>query len=678
MPKTYDFSGWATKANMLCSDGRTIMKDAFKDCDGKKVPLLWNHQHNDPSEVLGHAILENRDDGVYAYASFNETENGKLAKAILKHGDIESLSIWANNLKQRGGNVVHGVIREVSLVLAGANPGAFIDSVIAHGDGLDEEAEIYSGEYIELCHSSMEDYEDDEEEIDEDLEDEEFEDEENEELDEDSEDLDSDEDFEHSEDDMTVEEVFDSMSDAQKTAVYTIVGEALADAGVEDDGDVSEEENNDMYDGEYSDEFEHSDGDKTVEEVFNSMTDDQKTVVYAMVGQALEDAGVTDDDDDEEGDEEMKHNIFEDEYGYEQDTFLCHADQAAILEAAKKDRRSLRETMNDFYGEDVVLAHSIDTTGMETPVGELTYGFNDPSMLFPEYRSLDKMPQWIQRDQSWVTKVMGAVHKSPFSRIKSVFADITENEARAKGYVTGDLKVEEVFSTLRRTTDPQTIYKKQKMDRDNIIDITDFNVVEWIKAEMRVMLNEEVARAILIGDGRSSLATDKIKEDHIRPIVSDVPLFNVKVPVTSGGTYSDVIKAIIRARKNYKGTGNPTFFTTEDVITEMLLLEDQIGRPLYDTLDKLATKLRVKEIVPVEAMEGYKIDINGSDKDLIGVIVNLADYNVGTDKGGEINYFDDFDIDYNQEKYLIETRMSGALVKPFSAMTIYAEGQLNP
>lgn len=673
MPRNYDFSGWATKANMLCSDGRTILKDAFKDCDGKKVPLMWNHQHNDPSEVLGHAILENREDGVYAYASFNDTENGQLAKALLKHGDIESLSIWANQLKQQGGNVVHGIIREVSLVLAGANPGAFIDSVIAHSDnGLDEGAEIFTGESIELFHA--------------------------------------DEDYAESDD---AGEVFDNMTDEQKDAVYELVGQALEDAGVtddfesdefqhSDDYDTYEEENNEMYDDEmyddeivedegYEDEYEeyddsvdeeemmHADNDQTVEEVFNSMTDEQKTVVYAMVGQALEDAGVVDDDDEDEGGNEMKHNVFEDEYGYEQDTFLCHADQMAILDAAKKDRRSLRETMNDFYGEDTILAHSIDTTGMETPVGHLTYGFNDPSMLFPEYKSLDNMPQWIQRDQTWVSKVMNGVHKSPFSRIKSVFADITENEARAKGYVTGTLKVEEVFSTLRRTTDPQTIYKKQKMDRDNIIDITDFNVVEWIKAEMRVMLNEEVARAILIGDGRSALASDKIKEDHIRPIVSDVPLFNVKVPVTVTKDYRDVIKAIIRARKNYKGSGNPTFFTTENVITEMLLLEDTIGRPLYDTMQALATKLRVKEIVPVEAMEGYKITVDNEQKDLIGVIVNLADYNVGTDKGGEINYFDDFDIDYNQEKYLIETRMSGALVKPFSAMTVYLEeGNLNP
>ena len=669
MPKKYDFSGWATKANMLCSDGRTILRDAFKDCDGKKVPLLWNHQHNDPSEVLGHAILENREDGVYAYASFNDTENGQLAKAILKHGDIESLSIWANNLKQRGGNVVHGVIREVSLVLAGANPGAFIDSVMVHGDGIDEEAEIYTGENIEIYHSdggaegsSAESSADSGEADSSDSKSEVSEDTDNE--------------TDNSGEGKSAIDVFDSMTDSQKDAVYELVGQALEEAGVGDDENGGSEEmgHNDEYDEDYD--LMHADAeDATVEEVFNSMTDEQKTVVYAMVGQALEDAGVADD---EEGDEEMKHNVFEDEYGYEQDDFLCHADRMAILDAAKRDRRSLKETINDFYGEDVVLAHSIDTTGMETATGHSTYGFNDPSMLFPEYRSFENTPQWIQRDQTWVSKVMGGVHKSPFSRIKSVFADITEAEARAKGYVTGTLKVEEVFSTLRRTTDPQTIYKKQKMDRDNIIDITDFNVVEWIKAEMRVMLNEEIARAILIGDGRSALASDKIKEEHIRPIVSDVPLFNVKVPVAAGGDYNDVIKAIIRARKNYKGSGNPTFFTTEDVITEMLLLEDQIGRPLYDTMQALATKLRVKEIVPVEAMEGYKISINNEDKDLIGVIVNLADYNVGTDKGGEINYFDDFDIDYNQEKYLIETRMSGALVKPFSAMTIYAAGQLNP
>ena len=673
MPRKYDFGGWATKANMLCSDGRTILRDAFRDCDGKKVPLVWNHQHNDPSEILGHAILENREDGVYAYASFNDTENGQLAKAILKHGDIDSLSIWANNLKQKGGNVVHGVIREVSLVLAGANPGAYIDSIMVHGDGIDEEAQIYAGEGIELHHSDskskkIEDEEEDEEDIQE-TEDEESEDSEEdveEDQDEEEEEAEEKKNLKHS-DNKTVEEIFHSMTDDQKAVVYTMVGQALEDA--DNERSKSEGKENTTM----NEELMHADdGEKTVEDVFNSMTDEQKTVVYAMVGQALEDAGAAG------GDEEMKHNIFEDENGYEQDDFLCHDDRMAILSAAKKERRSLRETINDFYGEDVVLAHSIDTTGMDVATGTSTYGFNDPSMLFPEYRSLSNTPDWISRDQTWVTKVMSAVHKTPFSRIKSVFADITEDEARAKGYVTGTLKVEEVFKTLKRTTDPQTIYKKQKMDRDNILDITDFNVVEWLRAEMRVMLNEEIARAILIGDGRSDLASDKIKEEHVRPIATDYPLFNIKVPVTSGGDYKDVIKAIIRARKNYKGSGNPTFFTTEDVITEMLLLEDQIGRPLYDNMQALATKLRVKEIVPVEVMEGATISVNDTDKNLIGIIVNLADYNVGTDKGGEINYFDDFDIDYNQEKYLIETRMSGALVKPFSAMTIYAEGQLNP
>ena len=640
MPKKYDFSGWATKANMLCSDGRTILRDAFKDCDGKKVPLLWNHQHNDPSEVLGHAILENREDGVYAYASFNDTENGQLAKAILKHGDIESLSIWANNLKQKGGNVVHGVIREVSLVLAGANPGAYIDSVMAHGDNFDEEAQIWSGEEIEIFHSNSAPKKEDEEE-------------------EESETKES----EESSEEETKEESKEETKEEAK--------EEESKEESKDDSKSEEEENKKMP----NEELKHADNsEKTVEEVFNSMTDDQKTVVYAMVGQALEDAGVADD----EGDEEMKHNIFENDGYNEQDEFLCHEDQAAILEAARKDRRKLSDVINDFYGEDVVIAHSIDTTGMDTPVGHLEYGFNDPQMLFPEYRSLYNTPQWIQRDQSWVTKVMSGVHKTPFSRIKSVFADITEDEARAKGYITGTLKKEEVFKTLKRTTDPQTIYKKQKMDRDYIIDITDFNVVEWLKAEMRVMLNEEIARAILIGDGREDNDPDKISEDHVRPIVSDVPLFNVKVPVHDVDDAKNIIKAVIRARKNYKGSGNPTFFTTESVLTEMLLLEDQIGRPLYDTEAALATKLRVSAIVTVEAMEGYTVDINDEPADLIGVIVNLTDYNVGTDKGGEINYFDDFDIDYNQEKYLIETRMSGALTKPFSAMTIYDAGASNP
>jgi HK97 family phage prohead protease len=659
MPKKYDFSGWATKANMRCSDGRTILKDAFKDCDGKKVPLLWNHQHNDPSEVLGHAILENREDGVYAYASFNDTENGQLAKAILKHGDIESLSIWANGLKQRGGNVVHGVIREVSLVLAGANPGAFIDSVMAHSDefgyryaeddNLVDEAAIYSGEDIEIYHSDC------------------------------SKKIEEEEEDEKAKEDAEAAEIEQDEKEAEDVAEM----EGKSD---EDDDDEDEKKkkskskegsNKKMID----EEIMHADGgddDKTVEEVFNSMTEDQKTVVYAMVGQALEDAGVLDDDDDEEGDEEMKHNIFEEDYEQE-DTFLCHSDRMAILEAAKRDRRSLKETINDFYGDEEVLAHSTPTDGMETPTGHLTYGFNDPSMLFPDYRSLNNTPEWISRDQTWVTKVMSAVHKSPFSRIKSVFADITAEDARAKGYVTGSQKIDEVFSTLKRKTDPTTIYKKQKMDRDNIIDITDFDVVNWIKAEMRVMLNEEIARAILIGDGRSNVSADKINPQNIRPIASDVDLFNVKVPVTIDGNYNNVIKAVIRARKNYKGSGTPTFFTTEDVLTEMLLLEDKMGQPLFKTEAELATKLRVKDIVTVEVMENQTVEIEGADKALLGVIVNLADYNVGTDKGGEINYFDDFDIDYNQEKYLIETRMSGALVKPFSAMTVYsADGNLNP
>ena len=485
------------------------------------------------------------------------------------------------------------------------------------------------------------------------------------------------------------------MTEDQKNVVYAMVGQALEDAGViqhSDEEDYEEIESEEEYDEDQGEEYEDEEGDtemydeemmhaddsdRTVEDVFNEMTDEQKTVVYAMVGQALEDAGVVDDDD-EEGEEEMKHNIFEG--GYEQqDDFLCHSDRMEILEAAKHDRRSLKDTINDFYGEDVVLAHATPTDGMITPVGQSTYGFNDPSMLFPDYKSFSNTPEWIKRDDSWVTKVMSAVHKSPFSRVKSVFADITAEDARAKGYVTGAQKIEEVFSTLKRTTDPQTIYKKQKMDRDNIIDITDFDVVAWIKAEMRVMLNEEIARAILIGDGRTAMSADKIKEDHVRPVVSDVDLFNIKVGVN--GTpidYKEVIKAILRGRKNYKGSGNPTFFTTEEVLTEMLLLEDRNGLPLYKTEAELATKLRVKEIVTVEVMEGQTVTINSEAKDLIGVIVNLADYNVGTDKGGEINYFDDFDIDYNQEKYLIETRMSGALVKPFSAMTIYATGEANP
>lgn len=583
----YDFSGWATRNNLRCSDGRTIMKDAFKGNDGKTVPLVWNHQHNNPDNILGHAILENRDEGVYAYCVFNDSESGRNAKLLVEHGDVSALSIFANQLKQQGGNVLHGAIREVSLVLSGANPGAFIDSVIQHGEISDEEAIIYTGEDISLYHA----------------------------------------------DEKPESKSADNETDDKKP-------------------DKKED-----------------DSEETVGDVFNTLSEKQKSLVYGMMGQLVEENNENSDEGSEGGDETMKHNVFDQE-DRQNDYTLSHSDMAKIFADAKR-LGSLRDAVNQSI-EDGVLTHSIDTTGMTLATGNQTYGFNDPNMLFPDYKALSNTPEWISRDMGWVKKVIGSVHHTPFSRIKSVFANITEDEARARGYIKGKQKKEEVFTTLKRSTDPQTIYKKQKLDRDDIVDITDFDVVAWIRSEMRVMLDEEIARAILIGDGRPSDSDDKIQESHIRPIVTDVPLFNTKVNVSAaasddeGAVAKAIINAAIRARKDYKGSGNPSLFTTEDYLTEMLLLEDGIGHKLYRTEAELATALRVKEIITVEPMSGMKID----NLPLIGVIVNMSDYNVGADKGGEINMFDDFDIDYNQQKYLIETRISGALVKPYSALTL--------
>lgn len=576
MPGNYDFCGWATKNDLKCADGRVIRHGAFSANDGKKVPLVWNHQHNSPEYTLGHAMLQNKDEGVYAYCYFNGSKRAEDAKEAVKHGDVESLSIWASNLQQIGPDVVHGVIREVSLVLAGANPGAFIESVLSHSEPMedgDEEGIFYTNDGISLFHAEEEKKED--------------------------------------------KEVADNKEG------------------------------------------------KTVQDVFNTLNEEQKTAVAIIVGQAIADSK----GEEKEDNEEMKHHIFEEGAGEQ----LVHSiDMKELLKDAKK-QGSLKAAVEDrIRNDDASLAHAIDTTGMTTATGSQTYGFNDPEMLFPDYRTLTNTPEWLSRNMDWVQKVMSGVHHTPFSRIKSVYADITEDDARARGYMKGKLKKEEVFSLLKRTTDPQTIYKKQKMDRDDIIDITDFDVIAWIKAEMRVMLNEEIARAILIGDGRLASSDDKIKEDHVRPIVTDAPLFNTKVdiPVDASAEGDVLAKAIIntavRSRKNYKGSGNPTLFTTEDYLTEMLLLEDGIGHKLYKTEAELATALRVREIVTVEVMEGATVD----DKDLVGVIVNMSDYNVGADKGGEINMFEDFDIDYNQEKYLIETRISGALIKPYSAITL--------
>lgn len=565
----FDFSGWATRNNLKCSDGRTIRKDAFKDNNGQKVPLVWNHQHNEPFNVLGHALLENREEGVYAYCAFNDTEAGQNAKRLVEHGDVSALSIYANQLKQHGGDVIHGSIREVSLVLAGANPGAFIDSIICHGEESEEEAIIYTGEDISLSHAD------------------------NEEMKEEK-----------------------PMEDTKK---------------VENNSD-----------------------NKTVKDVFDTLTEEQKTVVYALIGQALEDAGKTDENYDEE-DNNMKHNVF-DQDEMMQDNVLSHSDMEEIFSDAKRTG-SLKESF---------LAHAVGT-----------YGIDAIDTLFPEPKSMNTPPEFIKRDTNWVAGVINGVHHTPFSRIKSMFANITEDEARAKGYIKGKLKKEEVFTLLKRTTTPTTIYKKQKLDRDDIIDITDFDVVAWIKSEMRMMLDEEIARAILVGDGRLTSDDDHISETNIRPIWKDDDLYTIKTKITVGAAATDddkakaVIKAAVKSRKNYKGSGNPVLYTTEDFLTNCLLLEDTQGYRLYKSEQDVATAMRVSRIVTVPVMENLsRTDSESKTRNLVGIIVNLNDYNVGADKGGAVNMFDDFDIDYNQQKYLMETRCSGALIKPYSAIAL--------
>ena len=623
--KKYDFSGWATKYNIRCSDGRTILSHAFDDVDGKRVPLVWQHKHDSILNVLGHADLEARPEGVVAHCVLNDSEMANHAKKVLANEDLAQLSIYANNLKQSAGNVMHGVIREVSLVLSGANDGALINyPIIEHSDGSFEdnlsEAEIWSGELIhwsededELFHAK-----DDEEE-------------EDEEVEEDTESTESDE----TEDKEEVEESEEDKNESE-----------------EDDEEDKEKK---LAHADESDDDDDADKGKTVGDVLRSLNDEQaKAMAYTNtqfyvkgVADGMEKAKNKDKDDDDEGEEEMKHNAFDTEL--QNEDVLSHDAMADIL--------SVESLKRNGTAKESVLAHAAE------------YGIDGIEWLFPEDHELNRTPEFIQRDQSWVTVVMNGVHHLPFSRVKSTFADIREDEARAKGYFKGRLKKEEVFPLLRRRTEPTTIYKKQKLDRDDIIDITDFDVVAWIKAEMRVMLNEEIARAILIGDGRSAADEDKIDETKIRPIANDADLYTIKravVAVQDEDFYKTFIKTAIRARKDYKGSGNPTLFTTEEVLTEMLLLENSIGEPLYKTEAELATKLRVSRIVTVEVMEGAQI----GGKDLLGIIVNLADYSVGADKGGSINMFEDFDIDYNQEKYLIETRCSGALTKPHSAIAL--------
>lgn len=579
MPETYDFQGWATKNNVRCSDGRTILKDAFKECSGKEVPLVWNHQHNSADNVLGHALLENRPDGVYVYGKFNDTENGRTAKNLVANGDITALSIWANNLKEMNHNVIHGAIREVSLVLAGANPKAYIETVMCHSDDSLDSANFW---------------------------------------------------------------------DVGSSIVYGDVVPELKHADSEkDDSKESPEEKEEKT----SDESE--DKEKTIEEVIQSMTEEQKNVMYYMIGTVKEEAEAAAKADEKKGgDDSMSHNVFEQEEMNDKKV-LSHSEMEAIFKDGKRCG-TLKESVENF------IAHADD------------YGIKDIDFLFPDAKTLNTPPSFIQRDTGWVSKVMNAVGHTPFSRIKSVFADITEDEARAKGYMKGKLKKEEVFSLLKRSTAPTTIYKKQKMDRDDVIDIVDFDVVAWIKSEMRMMLDEEIARALLLGDGRLASSDDKIDENCVRPVVKDSELFCVHKTVdvakdaTSDAKAKAFIRTVIKSRKDYKGSGNPTLYTTEDMLADMLLIEDGIGHLLYTSETQLATVLRVKEIVTVAPMEGT----NGvNNKPLCGVVVNLSDYKIGADKGGSVSMFDDFDIDYNQQKYLIETRCSGALTVPYSAIS---------
>lgn len=591
--KDYDFCGWATKNDLKCSDGRVIRHNAFKVNDGQKVPLVWNHTHSDPSRVLGHAILENRDNGVYAYGYFNNTSAGRDAKESVAHGDVSSLSIWANNLQQAGNEVLHGVIREVSLVLAGANPGAFIESVVCHSEPMedgDEEAILYTGESLEIEHS----------------------------------------------DDKEVPPVKEEKEDSNV-----------------------------------------SDNEKTVKDVYATFNEDQKKVVDILIAAAIEEYAK------DKGDGDVKHNIFETDEEVYEGNVLSHSDMDNIINTAKRGG-SLRDTFDEYCAVNDI-EHG---DGIEYATGESTYGVNDMDMLFPDLKNVTATPTWISRRMEWVDSVLKNVHRTPFSRIKSLFADITQDEARAKGYIKGSQKATEVFSTLKRTTTPTTIYKLQKIDRDDMIDITDFDVVAWIKSEMRIMLDEEIARAILVGDGRQNTDPDYISPDYIRPIVSDADLFNVKVPIELAvpadvSNQSDIdafakafVNNVIFNYRKYKGSGNPTAYMQEAVLSCLLLAEDGMGRKLYPTMETLKTALRVKDIVTVEVMEGTTITYTAGGASATGevlcTIVNLSDYNVGADKGGSITLFDDFDINFNKNEYLIETRISGALIRPYSALTVVA------
>ena len=616
--KGYDFAGWVTKNNVRCADGRVIRHDAFKDQDGTKVPLVWMHQHGGIENVLGNVLLQNRPEGVYGYGSLNESEGADMARIILKHDDVTAMSIYANNLTSRGSDVIHGTIREVSLVLAGANPDARINEVVVHSDSDEDSLYLFNDEDNTLRHSD------------------------------------------------TADISFDPVDDSVLVHADTDKEDSVADTKDDDKTDNTKTPKND----------DNGDDDRTIEDVVETMTEEQKTALYYLIGQALENGKDTSgsdtdkaSDDTTDKEDNVKHNVFDTTDTANDNDVLVHDAMNAIISEAKSGY-SMRKVYESYIQD------HIDDGAGEALAHAATYGVEPVDMLFPEPKAMATTPQFIQRDMGWVPMLMNRVHHTPFSRIKSVFADITEDDARARGYIKGKLKKEEVFTLLKRTTTPTTIYKKQKMDRDDIIDITDFDVIAWLKSEMRMMLDEEIARAVLIGDGRSTASDDKINENNIRPIWKDEELYTIQATIETEGseTADDLAKSFIRtaikARKDYKGSGNPILFTTEDLLTDLLLLEDKIGHPLYDSVEKLATKLRVSQIVTVEVMENQTREVEGKTRTLMGIIVNPQDYNIGADRGGAINMFDDFDIDYNQQKYLIETRCSGALIKPFSAIAI--------
>ena len=643
----YDFGGWATRNNIECSDGRVIMKDAFKQNDGQKVPLVWNHQHDDPNEVLGHALLENREEGVYAYCKFNDTDSGRQAKALVVNGDVDKLSIYANKLKSQMNNVVHGCIREVSLVLAGANPGAFIDSVITHSDesGDEEEAVIYTDEDLEIITDKNEVSEESkaqEENPENNKNESEKSESENSEKDSSSnneessqEESESDDEVEHSDKSMDVEDVFADLKDDDKNVIYSLIGE------VEKTGKVNA--NNEKF-----------------VKVFEGLTDEQQEMVYALVGKAADEYDNKNKDNKEGEKEIMKHNVFEKD---EKNDTLVHSEIVADALADAKKYGSMRESF---------LEHAAANN------------IQNVDYLFPEAKELNTPPVVIKDNEEWVNVIMNSVRRSPFSRVKTTFAKMDETTARAKGYIKGKMKADIALSLLKRVTTPTTVYIKNTMDRDDVIDITDFDVVTWLKGEMRSQLNKELALAMLLGDGRNVSDDNKINEQNIRPIVSDDNLYTIKYEIKSGRDYKNtgnsasdndslykgIIRGAIKSRKEYKGSGKPTFFTTEDILTDLLLIEDQNGRVIYDSIEKLATAMRVSKIVTVPEME--------SRTDIYGIIVNFNDYTAGADKGGHVGMFDDFDIDYNQMKYLMETRMSGALTVPYSAIVLKKEGTVTP